>query len=297
MFQQTKLREWINADKFDIYELSGNPNAYKYLVDNKLVSIDSFDCNISKNPNAIPLIEQIIDTIKEEVGTIKEEVDNYVYDKDGIINGLSQLEKNAVIETPNGSIQISCIIKLLDDYETYCRSHRIGTNENKKKAFRDAVNEKIDLDELCKNPNAIHILEQNIDKVYWSYLCVNKNAIHLLEQNLDKVNYEWLCENPNAIHLLEQNLDKVIWDELSRNPNAIHILEQNLDKVNWLWLCGNTSIFTYDHEEIKQAKLFETSSLFSDPVIIDKYITKFGVDALDDFDDYIHDHGFYELMK
>ncbi len=253
MFQQTKLREWINADKLDIYELSGNPNAYKYLVDNKLVSIDSFECNISKNPNAIPLIEQIIDTIKEEVGTIKDDVDNYVYDKDGIINGLSQLEKNAVIETPNGSIQISCIINLLDDYETYCRSHRIGTNENKKNAFRDAVNEKIDLDELCKNPNAIHILEK----------------------------YPELID----------------WNEISFNPNAIHILEQNLDKVDWNELSYNPNIFTYDYEEIKQAKLFETSSLFSDPFIINKYIFKFGVDALEEFDDYIHDHGFYELMK
>jgi len=30
----------------------------------------------------------------------------------------------------------------------------------------------------------------------------NPNAIHLLEQNLDKVSSEGLSQNPNAIHLL-----------------------------------------------------------------------------------------------
>ena len=33
---------------------------------------------------------------------------------------------------------------------------------------------------LSKNPNAIHILEKNLNKVYWSDLSENPNAIHLL---------------------------------------------------------------------------------------------------------------------
>ncbi len=56
-------------------------------------------------------------------------------------------------------------------------------------------------------------------------------------------------------------------------------------------------IFTYDYEAIKQAKMMETVSLTCDPFIISKYITKFGIDALDDFDEYIREHGFYDLMK
>ena len=31
----------------------------------------------------------------------------------------------------------------------------------------------------------------------------NPNAIHLLEQNMDKIDWKFLSENPNAIHLLE----------------------------------------------------------------------------------------------
>jgi hypothetical protein len=55
--------------------------------------------------------------------------------------------------------------------------------------------------------------------VNWSYLSSNPNAIHLLEKNLDKVDWKELSENPNAIHILEKNLDKVDWLWLSCNPN------------------------------------------------------------------------------
>ena len=53
-------------------------------------------------------------------------------------------------------------------------------------------------------------IEKQPDK-YWHWLSQNPNAIHLLEQNLDNVEWNCLSGNPNAIHLLEQNLDKVNW--------------------------------------------------------------------------------------
>jgi len=77
---------------------------------------------------------------------------------------------------------------------------------------------------LSRNPNAIPILEQNLNKVNWVYLSANPNAIHILEQNMDKVYWNYLSENPKAIHLLEQNMDKIDWYNLSLNPNAIHLL-------------------------------------------------------------------------
>ena len=71
-----------------------------------------------------------------------------------------------------------------------------------------------------------------MDKIDWQWLSLNPNAIHLLEQNIDKVNWCELSRNPNAIHLLEQNLDKVDWDYLSQNPNAIHLLfKLNTDQM------------------------------------------------------------------
>src|SRR5205085_101426 len=89
----------------------------------------------------------------------------------------------------------------------------------------------INWDSLSRNPNAIHLLEKNLDKINWNCLSSNPNAIHLLENNLDKINWNWLSRNPNAIHLLEKNLDKIDWDWLSLNPNAIHLVGKNIDKI------------------------------------------------------------------
>jgi hypothetical protein len=38
--------------------------------------------------------------------------------------------------------------------------------------------------------------------VDWYELSYNKNAIHILENNLDKVDWKMLSYNPNAIHLI-----------------------------------------------------------------------------------------------
>ena len=75
----------------------------------------------------------------------------------------------------------------------------------------------------------------NLDINNWSNLSLNSNAIHILEQNFDKIYWYNLSKNPNAIHILENNLHKLNecgWSILSENPNAICILEKkNLIKL------------------------------------------------------------------
>ena len=58
---------------------------------------------------------------------------------------------------------------------------------------------------------------------FWSRLSGNPNAVHLLEQNQDKINWTFLSGNLNAIHLLEQHPHKINWMYLSKNSNAIHL--------------------------------------------------------------------------
>jgi hypothetical protein len=61
-----------------------------------------------------------------------------------------------------------------------------------------------DLDNLAKNENAIHIFEDmlikeplsGIRRDIWSVLSTNPNAFHMLEQNLDKVNWVNIWCNP-----------------------------------------------------------------------------------------------------
>ena len=51
--------------------------------------------------------------------------------------------------------------------------------------------------DLSKNPNAISLLEQNLDKVDWISIQRNPNAINILEQNLDKVDWIRIWSNPS----------------------------------------------------------------------------------------------------
>lgn len=65
----------------------------------------------------------------------------------------------------------------------------------------------------------------NENKSFGSHTVVSKNeaAIHLLENNLDKIDWMFLSENPGAIHLLEANLDKIYWQWLSINPTIFEL--------------------------------------------------------------------------
>ena len=105
---------------------------------------------------------------------------------------------------------------------------------------------------LSQNPNAIELLEANMDKINWYHLSANSSAIHLLEANPNKINWTQLSANPNAIHLLEANPDKINWKYLSDNLNAIHLLEANKHKIDHNKLFFNPSIFILDYALMKE---------------------------------------------
>ena len=47
------------------------------------------------------------------------------------------------------------------------------------------------------NLNAIELLKNNQDKIYWDNLCLNPNAIDLLKNNQDKIDRDKLSVNPS----------------------------------------------------------------------------------------------------
>ena len=49
-------------------------------------------------------------------------------------------------------------------------------------------------------------------------LSTNPEAIHLLEKNQDKIEWSWLCKNPAATEILKVNQDKIDWVIFSYNP-------------------------------------------------------------------------------
>jgi len=50
--------------------------------------------------------------------------------------------------------------------------------------------------------------------IFWRWLSLNPNAIHILSKNTDKIDWYWLSKNPNAIDLIEKNMNKIIWTAL-----------------------------------------------------------------------------------
>ena len=73
---------------------------------------------------------------------------------------------------------------------------------------------KLSYELLSKNPNAIDLLEQNLDKINWRYLSMNKNpnVIHLLEQNQDKISWTWLSTNPNIFEIDYEAMKQRLFD-------------------------------------------------------------------------------------
>jgi hypothetical protein len=224
-----KLLDWIDIDKLNWVELSKNPNAIHLLEQNQ----DKIDWKyLSRNPNAVFLLEQNQDKI---------DWDMLSYNP----YALSILEKN----------------KDKINWDRFCEGDRIKSIAGARAiSFLERNLDKLkDLGaangwclewwwgDLSCNPNAIHLLEQNQEEISWPNLSTNINAIHLLEQNPDWIDWNYLCgnDNPRAIHLIEKNLDQLndTWDGdqayqdwsygISRNPNAIHLIEKNLDKIEW----------------------------------------------------------------
>ena len=69
---------------------------------------------------------------------------------------------------------------------------------DKRKVLLDWIDiEWLSWDILSANPNAINLLENNLDKIDWNYLSVNPNAMDLFENNQDKINWSWLSKNPS----------------------------------------------------------------------------------------------------
>lgn len=106
--------------------------------------------------------------------------------------------------------------------------------------------DKINWKNLSTNPNATQLIKDNQEKVEEAVfanleqeaiftnldadICSNPNTIHIIEKNLDKLNvnsWAMLNHNPNAIHILEKyGYEKMNWVNLSQNPNALHIFEK-----------------------------------------------------------------------
>ena len=164
---------------------------------------------LSKNPNAIPLIEQHLEKVNDLNGFSLSENPNVV----------SMLLKPHLFRIFEDKIQ----------WGVLCDHPKVSP-------LLESHMDKIKWPYLSRNPEVVPFLEKHLDKIDWYYLSENPSAIHLLEKYPEKISSPKLGQNPNGIQLLVSRLDEIYaeWDPANSwdwGPNKIH----------WDWVCGNSS--------------------------------------------------------
>ena len=244
-------------DAFAWYYLADNPNPLaitileQYL--NEITRNDTHHMNIytklSENENAVHILEKKMDKInwlyfcknknKRAMDLIEKNVDKISwFSFSSNPNGIDLLEKNMnkIKWDYFGMNTNPKIIDIIDKNQD--KLEKVGSSLSLHPCILEFLEKReewikyLNWRELSRNPNAIPLLEKNMDKIDWECLSSNKNAVHLLEKNKDKIDWEKLCSNINAIELIKKNKDKIDWVILCENANAIEILEENIGKIS-----------------------------------------------------------------
>ncbi len=214
--------------------------------------------HVSRNPAAIKLLEKNIDKIS---WSLLSENSAAI---DILNNNQDKISWYSLGINSNAYHLIDKIYT--SNYQCFCRN----TNPKFLEIVEQHINELgydqrdglCDWQALSKNPSAINILKNNLDKVL-SYVVINPNAIEVIEMILEKIenntaNSYWmdfykskyfflmLCENPNAIHIIEKNIDRINYIGLSRNHNAMHLLTKfDYNKMKELNSLFNEELVAY----------------------------------------------------
>jgi len=308
-----KLKNWISPKRICWRELVSSKNAIPFIE--KHIDVLKIDClkKLSRNPFAAEMLKNYLDKI-----SWNDFVNNpnaiHIIDKhfDLCFQSINWRGRLDLLRHPD-------FIHILKKYENKIIDELLFSDcltslaeiINPKyiellEKYMNKYPEKIEREPscfwkgLCKNPYAIHLIKQNLNKLTidcWNILANNPNAIPLLEENLDKINdngWRNLSENPNAIPILEKNPDKINWYCLSSNPNGIPLIEKYPDKINYLLNldCDNFSvnlpIFEIDYDAIeKRCSIYkeELMEIALHPSRIEKYLNQ-GI-PFKDLDNYI----------
>jgi hypothetical protein len=252
-------------DKESLQKLSTNPFAVEMLSKH----LDKISWNdFVKNPNAMHIIDEHFDVCFKHLNwNGKKELlkhPNFIHIlkkyKTKIIDELLLSDCLSILAQNTNPIYID----LLENYMQKCPE--LTNNINCYYFWID----------LCKNPNAIHIIENNLHELQnncWHELVKNPNAIHIIENNLDKLDefgWRYLCENPNAIPLLEKHIDKIQWFPLATNPNGFSIFEKYPEKIkivsysfiDYKNFSISSPVFEFDYDAIR-----ERCSIYKDELI------------------------------
>lgn len=212
--------------KINYYQLHFNPNCKALDILEKYP--DHIDWYwLCRNPDAIHLIRKNMDKIEYDSLSLNENAMDILLENLDKVNWRNLSANSAALP-----ILLNNTNKI--DYNMFS----VNPGSIPILARPENLN-KINWFQLICNPNInsyLPFIENNLYKFsnnswynslnLWDKLCQIPEAIGLIERNLERVDWEVLSLNPSAIHLLEQNQDKINYSILSRNP-AIFVLDKD----------------------------------------------------------------------
>jgi len=216
---------------------------------------------LSRNPNAIPLLEQNMDKI--DWLWILHNPNIYPFLKKNWGHAQDKIHWGTMCRTPEAIPFLKEHLDKLDE---------------------------VDWHYLCKMPDAISLIEQHPDKIDWVGLSCNSAAVDLLFQNQDKINWRTLCENenPRVIPLLESRIiaesrgtvfQNISWYELSSNPIALPLLEKYPDKIHWNNASCNPALLPLFEKNLHHVIWHYLCIYINDMSFLEKHIDKLNAEC------------------
>lgn len=238
-----------NMDKVSWLYVSSNPNAlhliHKGIKENKKIDWQL----LSKNEGAIHLLEQNPEKIDWQYVSANPKAIHLLEQNPEKINwGSLSLNPNA--------------IHLLEKHPYKIDWLTLSGNPSAIDLLKQYP-EKIIMHFFCRNPNpkVIHFLEKTAeaeweDVIDWGVITLNPNALCIIEKNLDKIK-TGICHMshyPNNVSFLEKNPHFIDWWFLSMNPGIFELDYEALKTRTGLYR-DELLAFTLDPKRMKP--LFE----------------------------------------
>ncbi len=221
------LLDWVDETKLDWEILSSRPRAINLLENNKNKIVWN---ELSMNPGAIHLLE--MNTHK--INWLRLSVNhNAVYLLEMNLHRICWIDLSInhsavyLLEMNPHKIEWDIVLP-----HAGCSLHLL----------RDNLNKIEDWYEITVEPNAISIIESNMDNVRINTLYYNTNATYLLENHIQVVGItenacKGLCNNTSLIYILESNMSDlyfhsgISWYNILNNPAAVHLVRDNIDMM------------------------------------------------------------------
>ena len=255
-----ELKSWVPREELVIHQLQLNPNAFDYVMEHHMASIDWNDiCYNATDDTLISIPNEVISW--------------YYLSTNPTTTAVHRLKKHPhkifwyrLLGNPKA---IDMIVSKFDKILNIGLINSLSQNTHPTAVELLAKHPyKIDWYYLSTNPSAIELLKQYPTKINWSGLSLNTNteAIDMLLKNVDKINWSNFNRNGNVlvIDYLKQHQDKIVWNMLCSNPLAEELFLMYPEKLEWFSLSVNPCIFTFNY---KRCRTVVRTTLFKEELV------------------------------